>query len=153
MLHGAAETAVQRGVFRAEDTNDRECGDQHNNTLHHSNLGHGLYAAGHGIDNGDDNGQYQANVIGVGAGNGSKYLCAGGDLAGGEEDQTKGAGQRQSGDNLAGLEAQTQQLQEGDGTGAVTQDSNLATNRAKAIGCGQETAIVDKSSCKTDCVA
>ena len=45
-----------------------ERGNQHDDTLNAGHLGHGLDPSGDGVDHSDDDGQQDAQVVGVGAG-------------------------------------------------------------------------------------
>ena len=153
IFHGGLDAAVLLHVVGDQHADDGERGDQHDDALDAGHLGHGLDAAGDGVDHGDDDGQQDAQIVGVGAGDGGEDLGAGGDLAHGEEGQAEGAGDGQCPHHLLGLEPQPQQLLEGDGAGAVAEDGHLAAHAAQAVGRGQEAGIVDQRRGKAHGIA
>ena len=150
ILHGGLDTAVLFHVVGNQNTDDGERGNQHDDTLNAGHLGHGLDPSGDGVDHSDDDGQQDAQVVGVGAGDSGEDLGAGGDLTHGEKSQAESSGDSQRPHDLFRLEPQPQKLLERDGTGAVTQDRHFAPHAAQAIGSSQETGVIDQCSCESN---
>ena len=153
VLHGGLNAAVVFHIGGNEHADDGEGGQQHDDALNDGHLGHGLDAAGERVDDGNDDDQHDAQIIGVGAGDSSEHLGAGGDLAGCEEGQAEGTGNGQSGHHGLGLEPQAQQLLERNGAGAVPEDGHLAAHAAKAVGSGEKACVIDQGGGEAHLIA